>query len=117
MATTRTVVRKNGIPVKRFWHEKVTQKARDTYFTTTYPVYFQGYSDKVWSLTDGAAPRTLENAIAAAHALVESPEQPQTTATVYELRAVYRVGTELDWKLKEQEDKARRTANTGNTQE
>lgn len=108
MATTRTVVRKNGVPVKRFWQEKVTQKRRDEYYTTTYPVYFNGMGLEVWALTDDKAPRTLEEAIDKANLMVQSPTTPQTSATIYELRAVYRVGTEFDWKLHEREQKAAR---------
>lgn len=109
MATTRTLVRKNGMPVKRFWREKVTQKARDTYYTTTYPVYFTSNNhDTAWSLTDGAAPHSLDEAIQKARLLVESSTQPQTSATIYEMRAVYRIGTEIDYILYETEQRMQR---------
>ncbi len=99
MATTRTLVRKNGIPVRRFWNQKITQKGRDEHYITTYPVFLGGMGMERWSMEDEKAPRTLEAAVEAARALVESPEQPQTSATIYEMRAVYRVGTEFDYKL------------------
>ncbi len=109
MATTRTLVRKNGVPVKKLWREKITQKARDTYYTTTYPMYFtSSFDSKMWSLTDGAAPQSLEDAIQKATVMVESPDCPQTHATIYEMRAVYRVGTEFDWKLHETEQRMQR---------
>jgi hypothetical protein len=106
VATKRTVY-KNGIPVKKFWSEKLIARHRET-FTTTYSIYFTSSHspdpadfDKVWSLTDEKASRTLEDAIHTATTLVHSTETPQTNATIYEVRAVHRVGVEFDWKLHE----------------
>jgi hypothetical protein len=114
MATAKRVVRKNGIPVKKFWSEKLNARGRES-FTTTYPVYFTSVHspdpadfDKVWSLTGEKAPRSLEDAVHTARVLIESSETPQTTATIYELRAVHRVGTEFDWKLHETNQRMQR---------
>lgn len=114
MATSKTLVRKNGIPVKRFWSEKATAKTRETH-TTTYPVYMTSSHspdpadfNKVWSLTDEKAPRTLAEAIHTARVMVESSETPQTHAMVYELRIVHRVGVEFDWSLHETEQRMQR---------
>jgi hypothetical protein len=112
MATSKLVVRKNGIPVKRFWAEKATAKTRESH-VTTYPIYFTashsptpGDAHKVWSLTDEKAPRTLEEAITTARVMVESSEVPHDHARIYELRLVHRVGTEYDWNRHTQEQKA-----------
>lgn len=103
MATSKQVVRKNGIPVKRFWRDKINTKGREKY-VTTYPIYFLGYaSDKVGSLTDEKAPRTLEDAERTAKRMVEAPETEWTYATIYEMRAVVRYGTEFDWGTYEKE--------------
>jgi hypothetical protein len=111
---TKHQLRKNGIPVKKFWSEKVTPKRRES-FTTTYPVYLSSAHspdpadfNKVWALTDEKAPRTLADAIHTARVMVESSETPQTNATVYELRAVHRVGVEFDWKAHEVEQRMAR---------
>lgn len=107
MATNSRLVRKNGYPVKRFWHERITSKARAEYYSTTYPIYFTSFpSNDGWAITDEKAPRDLQAAIDMAKAVVESPEDPQTQATVYEMRAVYRVGTEFDWPAHKQEQSA-----------
>lgn len=113
MATNRQLV-KNGIPVRKFWSEKVTARTRES-FSTTYPVYFSSSHSpdpadfhRVWSFTDEKAPRTLEDAIHTARVLIESSETPQTNATIYELRAVHRVGTEFDWKLHETQQRMQR---------
>lgn len=108
MATTKQLVRKNGIPVKRFWRERI--KRNDTHYPTTYPTYWSSSHssnpddiNKVWSVTDEKAPRTLEDAIGMAATLIESPDDPQSHAVIYELRAVARLGTEFDWKTHEEE--------------
>jgi hypothetical protein len=111
---TKKVIYKNGIPVRKFWSERITARSRES-FTTTYPVYFTSAHspdpadfDKVWHLTDEKAPRSLEDAIHTAETLVHSSETPQTNATVYELRAVHRVGVEFDWKLHETNQRIQR---------
>jgi hypothetical protein len=110
MATDkRVVLRKNGKPVKKFWVEKVSAKGRET-FITIYPVYFTGEGDTMWSLTDEKAPRSLDEAIRMARIMVEAPDQPMTHANIYELRAVYRVGVEFDWKRHQKEQSAERAA-------
>jgi len=104
MATSKQVVYKNGFPVKRFWKEHITKKQRDAYYATTYPIYFTTYpGSEGWAIVDEKAPRKLEDAISMAHTMVESPEDPQTQATIYEMRAIYRVGTEFDWPRHSQE--------------
>lgn len=136
MATNKVVVRKNGYPVKRFWQERINKKTRAEYYTTTYPVYFGTFpGDGTWSLTDGAAPTTLQEALEKARVLVEATDTPQTSATIYEMRALYRLGTEFDWPRHKAEQSAvvrefntqrepdyaraiaTATANTGNTPE
>lgn len=107
MATTKTVVRKNGIPVKRFWREKVTAKRRET-FSSTFPVYFHGVGFNGASLTEERAPRTLGAAEHAARLMIESPDTEYTLAVVYELRAVVRYGVEYDHKLYDAEQRAKR---------
>jgi hypothetical protein len=114
MATKR-IIYKNGIPVKSFWSQKLNARSRES-FTTTYPVYFTSAHspdpadfDKVWSLTEEKAPRSLADAIHTAETLVHSSETPQTNATVYELRAVHRVGVEFDWKLHETNQRMQRS--------
>jgi hypothetical protein len=108
MATDKQVVRKNGIPVKRFWQEKITAKQRAERYTTTYPIYFHGHGDTVWALIDEKAPRSLDEAMRIARMMVQSPDQPMTQANIYEMRAVGRVGTEFDWKLHTREQEVAR---------
>lgn len=103
MATTKQVVRKNGIPVKRFWSEKATARTRETHITT-YPIYLTASHsadpadfDKVWSLTDTKAPKSYEEAVQLAHAMVESTTLAYDHAVIYEMRLVHRVGVEYDW--------------------
>lgn len=105
MSTAKQLVRKNGIPVKRFWQERITTKQRAERYTTTYPIYFTGEGNTVWSLTDEKAPRSLDEAVRIAHMMVEAPDQPMTHANIYELRAVARAGVEFDWKLYDQEQR------------
>lgn len=114
MATNKQVVRKNGVPVKRFWQHKLKPADRETWITT-YPVYFTASNapvaednNKVWSLVDDKAPRTLEDALNKAHLLVEDSGSPQTMAMIYEMKCLYRVGTEFDYKLHEEEKRAAR---------
>jgi hypothetical protein len=114
VATKRTVY-KNGIPVKKFWSQKLNARSRET-FTTTYSIYFTSSHspdpsdfDKVWSLAGEKALHTLEDAIHTAETLVHSTETPQTNATIYEVRAVHRVGVEFDWKLHETNQRMQRS--------
>lgn len=106
MATNKVVARKNGIPVERFWREKVTAKIRRETWCSTYPVYFHGLGMNTASLTDDRAPRTLEEAERIAKAMVESSDDEWTMAVVYELRAIVRYGTTLDTRAYELERRA-----------
>lgn len=103
MATTKRLVRKNGVPVLKFWREKINVHSRQTY-SSTYPIYFHSAArEKVGHLTEEKAPRSLQEAEFLAKGLVESPETPWTMAIIYELRAMVRYGTTLDYKTYERE--------------
>lgn len=101
-----TSLRKNGKPVKKVWSTKLTKTDREQRYSTTYPLYFTGEGNTVWSLTDEKAPRSLDDAVQKATILCSDPDSPQTHCTVYELRAVHRVGVEFDWKAYAAEQQA-----------
>lgn len=106
MATDKQVTRKNGVPVKKFWRERITQKARNDHYTTTYPIYFSSQGMRVASLVDEKAPRSLDEAERTAKLLVEATDTEWTHATIYEMRAVARYGVEFNYKLHEAEQRA-----------